>query len=428
MRYSVIAKTISVGEAERLCRSVGATNISTMPLTKVVFCDMDEEQANILSQNTSVIVKQVEKHKTAITVPTIPKTAQTTYVGSYDLSPVFREIQKTVIPPLDGYGATVAVLDTGIRKTHVSLKDKVVHEYNTSGSNTTDDIFGHGTPVAYLIAGEDGDRCGIAPGAKIMNIKVMDDNGEGTDETIIAGIEHVISLAMAAKNSAKSQLDGMYPNIINMSLGKTDNGYPSDPVRIACRIAVSNGISVIAAAGNSGPSMSTILVPAVDQYVLAVGGTYTEQFRIWELSSRGPTLEGEIKPDVVCWAVGIEVAGHQSDTIYVNKSGTSFATPIISGLDAIVWDLFRRFTGIEFKVHLKDVIDYIPTICTKPPDAEIPSGSKDNTYGYGFPVIGSIASKIGGAQPQYGQLISMLSLFMIMGIVSSLGGEYVSIT
>lgn len=427
MRYSVVAKSISVSEAEKLCRNIGAQNISTMPQSRIVFCDMSDEQAQLLSQNTSLVVRAVEKHQAAIMVPTIPKTAQSTYVGSYDLSPVFREIQMTTTPPLDGYGATIAVFDTGIRKTHNSLKDKVVYEYNTSSSNTTSDIFGHGTQVAYLIAGEDGERCGIAPGASVMNIKVMDDNGEGTDETIIMGIEHVISLALAAKNSAKSQLDPMYPNIINMSIGKPDNGDKYDPVRIACRQAVTSGISVIASAGNSGPLMSTILCPAVDKSVLAVGGTYTDQFKVWEYSSRGPTLEGEIKPDIVCWSVGIEVAGHQSDTIYVNKSGTSFAAPIISGLDAIVWDLVRRFTGVEFKINLKDIIEYMPTICTKPPDAEVAVGGKDNSYGYGFPVIGSIAGRL--SQRPSDVFTSIIPLFILFSITLSLsGGEYVYTT
>jgi serine protease AprX len=415
MRYVVIAKKISLNEAEKLCRSAGATNITVMPITKQLYCDMSEEQAARLSGYDGIVVRQVSQYSAEITVPTISPIQEVTYVGSFDLSPVFRQLQMVVTPPLDGFGATVAVLDTGIRKTHNSLKDKIVYEYNATEASSTDDVFGHGTGVAYLIAGEDGERCGISPGASIMNIKVLDDQGNGTDETVVAGIEQVINLVGYARLNGKPQTDAMYPNIINLSLGKPDEGDPDDPVRVACRVAVNEyGLAVIAAAGNSGPAVSTIYSPACDQSVLAVGAVFTDQFSIWPNSSRGPTLEALTKPDIVCWGVGLEVAGNTSDDIYVNKSGTSFATPIMSGFNAIMWDVFRRLTNTQLMVRLKDIVEFMPAICSKPPDA--PTG-KDNTYGYGFPVLSSFVQQFTTRQEPISQLLQLLPMFFIIGMV-----------
>ena len=101
-----------------------------------------------------------------------------------------------------------------------SVVSKVVYEYNCTDAPGVTDIFGHGTGVAFLIAGglHGGiEKAGVSPGASIMNIKVLNDEGIGTDEAIVMGIEKVCDLAQSARTNGLWPTNEMYPNIINIS-------------------------------------------------------------------------------------------------------------------------------------------------------------------------------------------------------------------
>ncbi|MDP3038527.1 MAG: S8 family serine peptidase, partial [Deltaproteobacteria bacterium] len=137
--------------------------------------------------------------------------------------------------------------------------------------------------------------------------RFIDDNGIGSDESIILGIDKVCDLAEAARKNGLYPTDELYPNVINLSLGGEDDGDPDNPVRIACRQASQvYGLDVIAAAGNFGPKMTTITLPACDPEVIAVGAVETlGEMVIWDKSSRGPTLQGETKPDFVMWGTDL---------------------------------------------------------------------------------------------------------------------------
>ncbi len=103
------------------------------------------------------------------------------------VSDVFYLIRSYFAPALTGIGLTVAVLDTGVRKTHRSLLNKIVYEANFSESPTAEDVFGHGTQVAFMIAGGQhgqGEKAGVSPGASVMNIKVISDD-KGTTRASI---------------------------------------------------------------------------------------------------------------------------------------------------------------------------------------------------------------------------------------------------
>ncbi|MFI6673763.1 S8 family peptidase [Kribbella sp. NPDC050470] len=138
-----------------------------------------------------------------------------------------------------GQGVKVAVLDTGIDKTHPDLEGRVVAEANFSGSPDTLDRVGHGTHVASTIAGtgaaSQGKYRGVAPNAALLNRKVLDDEGSGTDSSIIAGME------WAAAQGAK---------VVNVSLGgePTDG---TDPVAQAVNtLSRQTGALFVVAAGN----------------------------------------------------------------------------------------------------------------------------------------------------------------------------------
>ena len=271
MRYSITAKNISTERLELELKRVGARDVTRTKLLGQVFCELDEAQANRLADVPGLKVKPVREFKTDQVMTESPPVET--------LSDVFYLLRSNFTPPLTGTGLTVAVLDSGIRKTHQSLKSKVVYEANFTESVTPGDVFGHGTQVAFVVAGGMhtlGEKAGVSPGASVMNIKVISDEGIGSDESIILGIDKVCDLAETARKGGLWPTDDLYPNVINLSLGGEDDGDEDNPVRVACHQAsVDYGLDVVAAAGNFGPKMTTVTLPACDPEVIAVGAVET---------------------------------------------------------------------------------------------------------------------------------------------------------
>lgn len=425
MRYSVISKGLTLAEMEAECRKAGAKNLKLLPAMKQVFCELDDGQAAKLSLVRGLKVKPVQRVVTdraivpphPIAHPTLPLPLQgLAEVSKLNLYDTFAELRQAYSPPLLGTGLTVAVLDSGIRETHESLEGKVVYSANFSESETGSDIFGHGTATAYIIAGQYGERSGVAPGASLMNLKVLNDNGQGTDEMLIEAIDRVCTLITEAQEQGLPLTDPMYPNTINISLGGEDDGDPDNPMRVACRTAVDEyGLQVIAAAGNAGPKHTTILCPACEPKVVAVGGIRTWEFMVWEKSSRGPTVEGEIKPDLICWAESIEAASHEGDDEYVLGTGTSVAAPILTGVDGLLWDLARRVYGEGVRVTYYDWLPYAYAYCVKPEDIQV---AKDNAYGHGLPAVGVMVQRLmRPATPLAGIMETMVPAVMMIGMM-----------
>lgn len=426
MRYSVIAKGVAVAEAERRCRQAGATGLRSLPAMRQVFCDLDPEQARRLDTVPGLKVRPVQKVATDRVAPAphpgLPMPLQLEGVGGgLNLHDTFHQLRQAYSPPLVGSGLTVAVVDSGIRETHEALEDKVIYRANFSESDTTGDRFGHGTGVAYVIAGQSGSRSGVAPGASLMSLKALDDDGKGTDEMIVGAVDRACSLVEEARGKGLPLTDPMYPNTINISLGGEDDGDPDNPMRVACRTAVEEyGLQVIAAAGNAGPRLTTVTCPACDPRVVAVGGIRTWEFVVWERSSRGPTVEGAIKPDFVGWAEGIEVAGHRGDSDYTLASGTSFAAPTITGVDGLLWDLARRVYGPEVRVTYQQWMPYAYAYCVKPEGVPV---AKDNRYGYGLPAVGVMVGRLmRPAGPTAALTQAMVPMVMMVGMTRMMAG------
>lgn len=407
MRYAVISRGLPVEQLEAHAKKVGAREIARTKLLGQVFCDMAEEQAEALSKIPGLTVKPVKEYKTGQVV-TSPLPVQT-------ISDVFYLLRSYFTPPLTGTGLTVAVLDTGIRKSHRSLQGKVAYEANYSGSPSANDIFGHGTQVAFAATGGMhalGEPAGVAPGASLFNIKVINDEGIGDDEGIILGIDKVCEMAEEARKQGLYPTDELYPNVLNISFGGEDDGDPDNPVRVACRQASREyGLDVIAAAGNFGPRLSTITLPACDPEVISVGAVETlGELVIWEKSSRGPTRQGETKPDFVMWGTGIEMASEDADDAYVTKSGTSFAAPMLSGLTGLLWESGRRAYGEDWQFRWTQAKQVSPYFCTKPPGAAV---NKDNAYGFGLPAIGSMLGQVAELEPPSGDSTAAMSVLMM---------------
>jgi serine protease AprX len=412
MRYSVSSRIMTTAELETRIKSVGGKDISATRLIGQVFCDLDEEQAKALSRVPGMMVKELKDFKAhqAVTAPSIESVAD-----------VFYLLRSYFSPPLTGTGLTVAVLDSGIRKSHNSLENKVVYEANFTGSPGAGDVFGHGTQVGFVIAGgmhAEGEKAGVSPGARLMNIKVIDDTGLGNDESVIMGIDKVCELAQDARMKGLYPTDDLYPNVINISFGGEDDGDADNPVRAACRKASQEfGLDVVAAAGNSGPKISTITLPACDPEVIAVGAVETlGELVIWEESSRGPTKRGETKPDFVMWGTNVEMASEKSDSGYVTKSGTSFAAPMLAGLTGLLWESGRRAYGEAWPFRWTSARDLAPYFCTKPLDAAI---NKDNAYGFGLPAMGTMLGQmVTPASVSPSQGMEMFPGLMIFGLMA----------
>ncbi|MFF0159862.1 S8 family peptidase [Streptomyces sp. NPDC005263] len=247
----------------------------------------------------------------------------------------------------DGKGVKVAVLDTGVDTAHPDLASAVKASKNFTGTGSTDDMAGHGTHVAATMAGSGarsgGRYKGVAPGAGILNAKVLDDSGEGSDSSVIAGLE------WAAGQGAK---------VANLSLGQEDTP-GEDPVEAAVNaLSKSTGMLTVAAAGNEGPDAGTVDSPGAAESALTVGAVDGED-RLADFSSTGPTADSELKPDLTAPGVAIVSAkaahGHMGDPAadgYVAMSGTSMATPHAAGAAAILAQRHPDWTGTRIKQAL----------------------------------------------------------------------------
>lgn len=397
MRYAVVSKGLTLSQLQDEVRRYGGRNLKIAPASKQVFCDLDDAGAEKISQLPNTRVKKLAQVKATVMTSVDEQNMlrrldnmyaqQATYAASQSsFSSHYFQLRDAFTPPLSGAGWTIAILDSGIRKTHIGLVNKVVYEKNFTESPTASDIFSHGTGVAYLCAGgrhAAGEESGLSPGATLMNIKVLNDEGIGTDEMAILGMEEVIRLKKEAIKQGLPLTDPMHPRGMNMSWGVEDDGDPDNPMRLAVKAVKEAGIGMFASAGNSGPTPGTITLPAACEEVVAVGVIQFYPFEIADFSSRGPTKDGLIKPDWVWFGINILTADASSDQAFTVKTGTSFSAPACAGGVAIGYEAVDRLGLItEEKIEWgKPEIEAVMAALTVKPEGA--PAEKDNAYGYG---------------------------------------------
>ncbi len=279
---------------------------------------------------------------------------------------------------LRGGGVTVAVLDTGISPM-ADVADHTVHGPDFSGEGTLIDSYGHGTVMGGIIAGDGSDsggtRAGVAPDARLVAVKVAGRNGAVDVSTVLEGMAWVASY--------RQQL-GI--RVLNLSYGTRSTQDPRvDPLNFAVQRLWAQGVVVVVAAGNGGPSPGTITKPGDDPVVLTVGAyddrgdttTWNDVVPAW--SSQGPTAQGVAKPDVVApgrtlvatRSYGSAVEQENRDALvapsYMKGSGTSEATAVTSGLVALLLQAHPTWTPDQVKQALTSTaapLAFAPTSAT----------------------------------------------------------------
>ncbi|HEY1342357.1 MAG TPA: S8 family peptidase, partial [Bryobacteraceae bacterium] len=347
----------------------------------------------------------------------------------------------------DGAGIGVAVIDSGIAdvadlhqaaaagSTRLGRSRVVFRESFVPGAAAADP-YGHGTHVAGIIAGNGwfsthaGPMAairGIAPAARLIDLRVLDENGVSTDSAVIAALERAIELK-----------DEYNIRVINLSLGRPlYESYHDDPLCQAVEAAWKAGLTVVTAAGNYGrdgfagsDGYWTITSPGNDPYAITVGAMKTEASasrgddQIASYSSKGPTLfDHVVKPDLVApgnrvtslmvWpepalaCANPESVPAAGDSHYLQLSGTSMAAPVVSGAAALLLQQEPRLTPDQVKARLMKTAGKAFPASTVTLDAETGTAYRSQydifTVGAGYV---DIAAAIAGGPVAEGEALS----------------------
>jgi serine protease AprX len=290
-----------------------------------------------------------------------------------------------------GKGIGVAVIDSGISTWHDDLTNKTRKQYPygnqrvsafvsfADGSQQPNDGYGHGTHVAGIIASNgydsNGQKAGVAPDASLVVLKVLDNNGNGSISNMIAAFDWVL------QNHTQYNI-----RVVNVSVGAGIlESYTTDPLTLAAKRVVDAGVAVVVAAGNNGKDANGnkqyggITAPGNAPWVITVGASSTNgtpdrsDDTMASFSSAGPTYKDYgAKPDLVAPGAGtISLAAPGSklyaerasslvkgskataDTPYLTLSGTSMATPVVTGTVALMLQANPSLTPNMIKAILE---------------------------------------------------------------------------
>ena len=276
-----------------------------------------------------------------------------------------------------GQGVGVAIIDTGVSQMN-DFAGRLVHGPDLSGEGRVVDSYGHGTVMAGIIGGSGADSAGnpngkyagVAPKSTLVSVKVAGRNGAADVSTMLQAMHWVAAYK-----------DQFNIRVLNLSWGTKSTQDPSvDPLNYAVQRLWDLGIVVVTAAGNSGPQAGTITKPGDDPVVLSVGAFDDKQnvdpgddsIPAW--SSRGPTAQGLVKPDLVApgrtliatrsYGSDVEVENPKARVApsYIKGSGTSEAAAVVSGLAAQLLEARPDLTPDQVKAILKGTAAPIPNL------------------------------------------------------------------
>ncbi|MBQ8792905.1 MAG: S8 family peptidase [Clostridia bacterium] len=306
---------------------------------------------------------------------------QIKFISSLSKASALMDVAKNILGVdecnLTGKGQCVAFIDTGLRQ-HCDFclggnRLEVFKDF-VNGKSCCYDDNGHGTFVAGVCSGSGalsaGKYSGVAPKSKIISLKALDGQGEASADKILNAMEWVYD------NHKKYNL-----KVVCMSFGSEPLGL-NDPIMSGAESLWQEGITVVAAAGNSGPEYQTIKSPGVSSRIITVGGFNDNRiegnveerfFEMAQFSSRGPAFK-RFKPDLVAPAVDITSCGKTK--AYNLLSGTSVATPMIAGMCLLLLEQNKNLTPNEIK---RILLSSCKPICFN-----------RNLEGYGYPNMNRI--------------------------------------
>lgn len=287
--------------------------------------------------------------------------------------------------PVSGRGVTVAVLDTGVDGTHGDLSGRVVQNLKLADTQSvgvgfnyplatpslanTDLVYGHGTFVAGVIAGNgqqsSGKYAGVAPGANILGLSA----GDASLLFILSGFDYL--LANAASFNVR---------VVNCSFSANTVFDVNDPVNIATRMLTDNGVNVVFSAGNTGPGADSLNPYSIAPWVISTGAT-DNRGRLADFSSRGDFGSPLFRPTVV--APGVDTVSLRPSTLasvttvdgllpnesalsaselpyYTTGSGTSFSAPQVAGVIALMLEANPNLTPVQVRDILQRTATPLP--------------------------------------------------------------------
>ena len=285
-----------------------------------------------------------------------------------------------------GDGVLIAMFDTGFRVSHGSFSHIVnsgrliaqrdfVNNDNIVSDENGEFAQGHGTSTWSAVGGfRDGVHIGSAFGSSFILAKTEDIRSEtkAEEDNWIAAAEWVETLGA----------DIISSSLVYLDFDGTEDDYSVEDldgntilITLAADFAVSKGINVVTAIGNDGPKPTSLWAPADGHDLISVGAV-NPSGALASFSSRGPTVDGRFKPDVVAQGVTVAVATSGNDSSYTFSNGTSFSTPLVAGAVALLLEARPELTPEGVKVVLTGAADN--------------SCSPDNDIGWG--VIDIMAS------------------------------------
>jgi serine protease AprX len=293
---------------------------------------------------------------------------------------------------LTGKGVVVAIVDTGINGNIDPLirggKSVVIDSFELYGDYT----HYHGTACASCIVSQDSIRKGIASGVDILDVGVFQSDGGATNWDILQGWNWV----------ARWKQDHGKTVICSNSFGSTMMDPSMD--KAANNMVTLYDIPMIVAAGNDGPQPYTIGSPGSAKNVLTVGAI-NDLYEIADFSSRGPTKNGNDKPDVC--APGVNINMYDDDGSTITRSGTSFATPITAGAVALIAEEHPMHSAEQLQVSLEHGADDRGAV------------GYDHSYGHGVVNLENSLAWINGEAPAEAYSYMFLILPLLgLGIIT----------
>ena len=257
---------------------------------------------------------------------------------------------------LTGRGVGIAVLDTGVYP-HPDFAGRLCcFQDMVGGRKQPYDDNSHGTHVMGVLGGS-GKRSGgryegVAPGASLIGIKVLDREGNGSVTDLLRGLSWI-----------QKQKERYGIRIVNISVGSVPRRETAETSALVRGVeaAWADGLVVIVAAGNEGPEARSVTTPGISRKVITVGCSDDQQsvrvggISMVDYSGRGPTVSCICKPDVVAPGAAVVsccVPSVRKNHYYGIKSGTSMATPVVSGAAALLLEKYPYLTPKEVKLRL----------------------------------------------------------------------------